>query len=84
MLNSACPIILSWFYADFRFINHAIYFGLMSPNPSGEERFPTGPLLDEIEETFGSYFAFKVEFSYEAVELFGSGTYLLMLNSNIS
>lgn len=55
------------------FINHAIYWGVMSPNSSGTERFPTGSLLNEIEETFGNYFAFKVKFSHEASELFGSG-----------
>jgi len=46
----------------------------MSPNPNGTERFPVGRLLDEIEKTFGSYFAFKVEFSTAAIDVFGSGT----------
>jgi Fe-Mn family superoxide dismutase len=55
------------------FINHALYWGVMSPNPKGKERFPTGDLLTEIEETFGSFLAFKIEFSHEAMELFGSG-----------
>jgi len=46
----------------------------MSPNPNGTERFPVGRLLDEIEKTFGSYYAFKVQFSTAAVDVFGSGT----------
>lgn len=76
ILNSACMSALhdSLFWADFRFINHAIYWGVMSPNPSGTQRLPTGSLLNEIEETFGNYFAFKMKFSHEAAELFGSGT----------
>jgi len=45
----------------------------MSPNPNKTERFPVGRLLDEIEKTFGSYFAFKVEMSTAAVDVFGSG-----------
>jgi len=46
----------------------------MSPNPNKTERFPVGRLLDEIENTFGSYYAFKVDFSTAAIDLFGSGT----------
>jgi len=45
----------------------------MSPNANGEERFPVGRLLDEIEKTFGSYDAFKAQFSSSATDLFGSG-----------
>lgn len=58
------------------FVNHAIYWSVMSPNPNGTGRFPVGRLLDEIEKTFGSYFAFKVQFSTAAVDVFGSGTTL--------
>ena len=56
------------------FVNHAIYWSVMSPNPNKTERFPVGRLLDEIEKTFGSYYAFKVEMSTAAIDLFGSGT----------
>ena len=56
------------------YVNHAIYWSVMSPNPNKTERFPVGRLLDEIENTFGSYYAFKVEMSTAAVDLFGSGT----------
>jgi superoxide dismutase, Fe-Mn family len=55
------------------FINHALYWGVLSPNPKGKDRAPTGDLLTELEQTFGGFFAFKILFSHEAVELFGSG-----------
>jgi len=55
------------------FVNHAIYWSVMSPNPNGTERFPVGRLLDEIEKTFGSYYTFKVQFSTTAMDVFGSG-----------
>jgi len=48
----------------------------MSPNPNGTERFPVGRLSHEIENTFGSYHAFKVQFSTAAISLFGSGMQL--------
>ena len=56
------------------YVNHAIYWSVMSPNPNKTERFPVGRLLDEIEKTFGSYYAFKVDMSTAAIDLFGSGT----------
>jgi len=61
------------------FVNHAIYWSVMSSNPNGTERFPVGRLLDEIEKTFGSYYAFKVEFSAAAIDVFGSGMWFIML-----
>lgn len=63
------------------FVNHAIYWSVMSPNPNGTERFPVGRLLDEIEKTFGSYYAFKVQFSTAAVDVFGSGYVWLVRDS---
>jgi len=51
----------------------------MSSNPNGTERFPVGRLLDEIEKTFGSYYAFKVQFSTAAIDLFGSGMCFVLL-----
>jgi Fe-Mn family superoxide dismutase len=63
------------------FVNHALYWSVMSANPNGTERFPTGALLDEIESTFGSYFEFKVKFSTKAIDLFGSGYVWLVRDS---
>ena len=71
-----CPIHVLLFHCSF--VNHAIYWSVMSPNPNGTERFPVGRLLDEIETTFGSYFTFKVQFSTAAVDVFGSGMQFIL------
>ena len=64
------------------FVNHAIYWSVMSPNPNGTERVPVGRLLDEIEKSFGSFQDFKVQFSTAAVDVFGSGScFILLLTS---
>jgi len=55
------------------YVNHALFWSTLAANPNGTERFPTGFLLDEIENTFGSYFEFKVKFSSAAIDVFGSG-----------
>ena len=64
-----------------RFVNHAIYFGCFSPNPTNETRLPTTKLLNDIISTFGSYEAFKEQFTQEAVSLFGSGTFFITISS---
>jgi Fe-Mn family superoxide dismutase len=55
------------------YVNHNLFWSILSANPNGTERYPTGDLLDDIERSFGSYFEFKVKFSSEAIDLFGSG-----------
>ena len=50
--------------------NHTFYWHCLSPNGGGE---PTGELADAINKAFGSYDAFKDEFTKKAVTLFGSG-----------
>lgn len=55
------------------FINHAIYWAVMSPNPNGTERFPSASLTKEIEESFENYYQFHLAFTNEAINLFGSG-----------
>ncbi len=50
--------------------NHTFYWNCLSPNGGGE---PTGALAEKINETFGSFAAFKEEFSNAAINTFGSG-----------
>ena len=50
--------------------NHTFYFNQFSPNGGGE---PTGALAEAINKSFGSFDAFKDEFSKAAATLFGSG-----------
>ncbi len=50
--------------------NHTFYFNSFSPNGGGE---PTGALAEAIKKAFGSFDAFKDEFSKAAATLFGSG-----------
>ena len=52
------------------FYNHNLYFSVMGPNAGGE---PTGALAQKINETFGSFAAFKEKISALAVTQFGSG-----------
>jgi Fe-Mn family superoxide dismutase len=50
--------------------NHTFYWNCLSPNGGGE---PSGKLLEGINKAFGSYDAFKDQFSKAAATLFGSG-----------
>lgn len=52
------------------FWNHSLFWEILSPNGGGE---PTGELGDAITATFGSFDAFKDEFSKAAATRFGSG-----------
>lgn len=52
------------------FYNHSLFWEIMSPNGGGQ---PTGELADAINSTFGSFDAFKEEFSKAAATRFGSG-----------
>ncbi len=52
------------------FYNHDLFWKVMSPNGGG---LPTGELLQAIEKSFGSFDAFKDEFSKAAATRFGSG-----------
>lgn len=51
-------------------LNHNIYFTSFSPQGGGE---PTGKLAKAINDTWGSFDAFKAEMEKQAVALFGSG-----------
>ncbi len=59
------------------FYNHNLYFTVISPNGGGE---PTGELAQKINETFGSFQAFKDEFAKAAATRFGSGWAWLTVN----
>ncbi|MCT7656358.1 superoxide dismutase [Fe] [Oceanimonas sp. NS1] len=50
--------------------NHTFYWNCLAPNGGGE---PTGALADAIKAAFGSFDAFKEEFTKSAVTNFGSG-----------
>ena len=52
------------------FLNHGIFWTIMSPNGGGE---PTGDLADAIDREFGSFDAFKEKFESAATGQFGSG-----------
>jgi len=57
--------------------NHTFYFEQFSPEGCRE---PKGKLKEAIEEKFGSFEAFKEEFSKTAATLFGSGWAWLVKN----
>ena len=59
--------------------NHNLYFEIMGPNAGGE---PTGELAEKINETFGSFDAFKEEFAKAAATRFGSGWAWLVVNKD--
>jgi superoxide dismutase, Fe-Mn family len=59
--------------------NHTFYFESFSP--SGQ-REPKGLLADAIQGTFGSFEAFKEQFTKSAVTLFGSGWAWLVKNAD--
>jgi len=50
--------------------NHTLFWEIMSPNGGG---LPTGELASAIEAAFGSFEAFKAEFSKAGATRFGSG-----------
>mgnify|MGYP000597827209 CR=1 FL=1 len=50
--------------------NHSFYWNCLKPNGGGA---PTGKLAEAIDAAFGSFDAFKAEFSKTAIGTFGSG-----------
>ncbi|WP_342564143.1 Fe-Mn family superoxide dismutase [Paenibacillus sp. FSL R7-0345] len=54
---------------------HTIFWNVMSPQGGGR---PTGALLDAIERSFGSYDAFKTQFTEAAVKVEGGGWAILV------
>jgi len=58
--------------------NHTFYWHSLSPNGGGE---PMGKLADAINTTFGSFAAFKEQFTQVAIGTFGSGWAWLVQDS---
>jgi Fe-Mn family superoxide dismutase len=59
--------------------NHSFYWKCLSPNGGGE---PTGALAEAINAKFGSFEAFKEQFSQTAITTFGSGWGWLVKDAN--
>lgn len=57
--------------------NHSLFWTILSPNGGGA---PTGELADAINKKFGSFDAFKDEFTKAATTRFGSGWAWLSVN----
>ncbi len=60
------------------YYNHCMFWEVMSPNGGGE---PTGALAEDITAKFGSFEAFKTEFSAAAATRFGSGWAWLIVDA---
>jgi Fe-Mn family superoxide dismutase len=60
------------------FYNHCMFWEIMSPNGGGT---PSSELSSAIDSSFGSFDAFKTEFSKAAATRFGSGWAWLCVNN---
>lgn len=60
--------------------NHSLFWQCLSPNGGGE---PTGELGTKLIQKYGSYQAFKDEFTAKALGVFGSGWVWLMPDLSI-
>ncbi|MCM3669645.1 superoxide dismutase [Mesobacillus maritimus] len=58
--------------------NHSLFWQILSPNGGGA---PTGEVAEAINNKFGSYDAFKEEFTKAATTRFGSGWAWLVVNN---
>jgi len=59
--------------------NHTFFWQIMAPNAGGQ---PSGALAEAINQTFGSFDAFKDQFSKAAAGRFGSGWAWLTLDGS--
>lgn len=59
--------------------NHTFYWNCLAPNSGGN---PGGKIAEAINETFGSFEAFKEKFSHTATTTFGSGWAWLVKDKN--
>lgn len=61
------------------FVNHNLFWEIMGPNAGGQ---PGGALAEAINAAFGSFEAFKEQFSATAAGVFGSGWAWLVVKPN--
>lgn len=59
--------------------NHTMFWNIMKPNGGGQ---PGGDLANAIQQTFGSFDAFKTAFNDAGTKRFGSGWAWLVLDSS--
>lgn len=59
--------------------NHSLFWTVMKPNGGGE---PSGALAEAINKAFGSFAAFKEQFTKAATTRFGSGWAWLSVDAN--
>lgn len=59
--------------------NHSFFWSSIKPGAGGK---PTGAMLDKINEDFGSYEEFAIQFKQAAITQFGSGWAWLVLNTS--
>jgi superoxide dismutase, Fe-Mn family len=59
--------------------NHSMFWNIMKPNGGGA---PTGDLASAIQQTFGSFDAFKTAFNDAGAKRFGSGWVWLVLDTS--
>jgi Fe-Mn family superoxide dismutase len=75
------PELVSVFNAAAQVWNHTFYWLSMRPGGGGK---PTGRIKDLIENTFGSYEAFRKQFIEAGVNQFGSGWVWLIVETDQS
>ncbi len=64
------------------YLNHKLFFSMLrTPTATAAENRPTGPLLEAIVKSFGSFDKFKELFSAASVNLFGSGWVWLYIDA---
>jgi len=61
--------------------NHDFYWESLAPPKGNEDPLPTGKILDELVKNFGSYEAFKDQFTKASTGRFGSGWAWLVQNT---